>query len=319
MKNILNFRKAYVKKRAIFLIAFLIFLTISQFPYLKEALNVGNYSKSPQVYTYKELEKALELNGSAKVSTDFLEKTGIYLGSNDERIVQYTYSYTSFDKHFLIIAQEGSKDQQLRFENGPREFVVRLGDQSKHFDAHSLVITEFANLLEVPRNSIESEFYPHTLVLSTMRPHLQFSLYGMIVVYVIVLLFIYKMYSQVTKGILNSPNKLYLDTIVSNMDTQISNTQNMLIIKDFLIYKPTLNFMKQSIVLEDIAVIGIKRWFHKFYVVLCIDDRVQPINMTLKKSEIFLLLETLKMQNIQFIRDDKFEIIDQWKLDPYRK
>lgn len=318
MKSILSFRNLYVRKRSIFLVSFLILLTLSQFPYLKESLNVGNYSKSPKVYSYQELNEALEMNGSARISTDFLQDTGIYLGLDDESVIEYTYSYTSFSKHFLIIAQEGSKDQQLTFENGPREFVVRRTVPEKHFDAHSLVINEFSTLLGVTRKSIEGEFYPQTLLLSTMRPHLQFSLYGMILVYLIVILFIYRMFRQVTQGIINSPNINYLDHIESTISNPISNTRNMMLIKDFLIYKPTLNFSKQSILLADIAIIGIKRWFHKFEVIICVDASLDPLRLYLSKSEIFILLETLKLNGISYQRDDSFKLIDSWSEDPYK-
>lgn len=319
MRKLIDFRNKYVRSYVILIVSFLLFLSLSQFTYIKEAINVGHYSNSPKVYSYQELQQALAMNGSAKISIEFLQSTGIFLGLDDQSVVEYTYSYTNFAKHFLIIAQEGSEKHQFEFDKFPREIVIRRTNDHKHYDAYNLVISEFANILEVSKSSIESEFYPYILLLTTMRPHLQFSIYGMGMIAAILAFVIYHLYRNVTHGITTSHHVEYLDLIDQQIDTPVSNTRNILITKDFLVYKKTLDFMKQSIIIEDITIIGIKRWFHKFKVVLCVDAVPYPLKLYLSKTEIFILFETLKMSNIDYIRDDSMSLIESWHLDPYRK
>lgn len=319
MRTILAYRNGYVKKRVLLISAFFAFLMFSQFPYIKEFIQVGQYAKTPKVYTYAEFQQALELNGAAKISTSFLENTGVFLGFDDESVVEYTYSYTNFSNHFLIIAQEGNKDHQLRFTEKKRDIVVSLKDSSKHYDAHQLIIEEFANLLEVPRRNIETDFYPHTLVLTSMRPHLQISMYGMITLLSVGMLTIILLYRHVTVGITKSLNFYHLNAIDENIDEVISESSKMLIIKDYIIYKKTLDFDKQSIYIPDITIAGIKKFLYRYEVVLCLDAYAEPIHLYLSKKDVFVILEILKVYQVDYIRDDRFASIDLWHLDPYRK
>lgn len=318
MRKLLYYRNRFVRNRVIIIFGFFVVLAFSQFPYIKQSINVGHYASSPRVYNYAELEEALKINGSAKITTDFLQETGVYLGLTDQSVVQYTYSYTNFSNHFLIIAQEGSKDQQLNFSK-PRDIVVRSAPQEGHYDAHQLIISEFANLLEVPRKSIEGEFHPHTLILSAMRPHLQIAMYGLLSVFVIGMSIVILLYRSVTTGITSSVNFYHLETIDANINDTISNTRRLLIIKDYIIYKPTLNFDKQSIFIKDVTIVGIKRFLNRFEVVICLDAYPEPLHLYLNKQEAFLILEVLKMYEVDYIRDDKYASIELWHLDPYRK